>query len=284
MKKDPKITIIICTYNAWYLLKNLLRSIENQTYTNYTILINDDKRSSDNLEAKLKKHYPDLDYRIIYENESIGQARKNASVYAKTKYLVHLDADFILEKDVLGQCIKLCEVECADAVIIPERVIGTGFWTKCRVFEKELYLGDDMIESPRFFKTEKYKSVGGHDRSLSMLEEKDVDLRFKSAGYKIERSSSFILHNERKITLRNTFRRKFFWAQSALKFMKKYPRFSFIHGLFFLRPSYLRNWKKIISNPILSSGLFILKTTEGIAFVFGMLYNKVFRTSVKYKN
>lgn len=277
-------TVIVCTLNAWSLIKNLVKSLKNQKYERWRLLVNDDKRSTDAIEDNLKKGYSDIDYEVIYENKSLGQARQAASKHVETRYLLHLDADFVLQESVLGECVFLCEKKGADGVIIPEKVIGEGFWTRCRAFEKELYIGDDMMESPRFFKTESYREIGGHDASLAMSEDKDIDIRFRKAGMKVSRCKSVIWHNERKITLKNTFRRKFFWAQSVTNFTKKHPSHATKQGMVLLRPAFIRNWKKLLLNPILTIGMYILKFTEGIAFLFGIIYTKIFKKRIKYKN
>ena len=284
MSRKPQVTIIICTYNAWYLLKDLIESIQKQTYRDWKVIINDDDRSKDNLRVELKTNFPKLKCQVLNQNESLGQARNAASMIVQSKYLVHLDADFQLDESVIEECVNLCERGDADALIIPEKVIGDGFWTKCRAFEKELYCDDNMMESPRFFNTKKYKSIGGHDPELAMSEDKDVDLRFRKAGYKVSRCKSIILHNERRISLFNTFQRKFFWAQSVIPFIGKHPEHSIKQGNVLFRPAFIRNWYRLLLHPIQTIGMFLLKLTEASAFFFGILYTKVLKKKAVYKN
>ena len=51
--------------------------------------------------------------------------------------------------------------------IIPEQTFGDGFWTKCRVLEKSLYVGNESVEAARAFRREVFDGVGGWNENLT---------------------------------------------------------------------------------------------------------------------
>jgi len=285
--KQDLVSVIIPTLNAGYLINDLLRTLADQTYKNIEVIINDDPRTNDNTKEVIEKYKNQLNILYIQENNSLGQARNSGAKKANGEYLLHLDADFQLTKEVVEECLKKLEnAKTAHpqlkGIIIPEEVIGEGFWSKCKWLEKKMYNGDDTIESARFYETKAYWEVGGHDPEMSLSEDKDMDLRFREK-YEIDRIQALIFHNERKISFFKNMRRKFFWAQSAETFIKKQTKHSVKQGNVLFRPAYFRNWKLILKHPILFTGIFVMKFSEILAVVTGIVFNKL-GFKVGYRN
>ena len=55
MKKDPEVTIILPNYNSYRFIENTIKSILNQSYTNWKLFIIDDC-SKDKTRKVLKKY------------------------------------------------------------------------------------------------------------------------------------------------------------------------------------------------------------------------------------
>ena len=85
---------------------------------------------------------------------------------ASGKYILYLDADMILSKNVIFECIEKCEKEGYIALYIPEKIIGGGFWIKVRDFERGFYTGT-CIDAVRFIRKDKFQEVGGFDENLT---------------------------------------------------------------------------------------------------------------------
>ena len=82
MQKKPLISVTIATYNRAHLLPRAIRSILNQTYKNFELIIVDDC-STDNTKEVLESF---TDERIIYHRN-----KKNLSVQAGQIERFHLE-------------------------------------------------------------------------------------------------------------------------------------------------------------------------------------------------
>lgn len=277
------ISIIIPTLNAGKHLENLLPSLEKQTYKTFEVIINDDVKTKDDTKELLKKFDKKIRLRHLQENISMAQGRKSASVSAKGEYLLHLDADMKLAHRVLEQCIK--KIRESDALVIPEISYGKGFWARVKIFERSMYIGDDTIESARFFKTSVYKSVGGHNEKMVLSEDKDLDLRVRKSGFNVGRISEPIYHNEGDFSILNDLKKKFFYGRTASILMLANPAFALKYGNIVFRPAFFKHWRKLLLHPVLASGVFLMKSLETIAGLLGMFSSKIFfiKEDVKIK-
>ncbi len=267
------ISVIVPALNACKHLEILLVSLEKQTYKNFEVVINDDKKTTDDTKEVLKKFSKKLKIKYFQENISMAQGRRSASISAKGEYLFHLDADMKLAPRVLEHCFK--KTRDFDALVIPEVSYGEGFWAKVKIFERSMYIGDDTIESARFFKTSVYRSVGGHNEKMVLSEDKDLDLRVRKSGFNVGRISKPIYHNEGNFSILNSIKKKFFYGRTASVLMLANPAFALKYGNIVFRPAFFRNWRKLLSHPILASGVFLMKSLQTIAGLLGMFTSKV---------
>lgn len=93
--QNPLISIITPAYNAERFIKQTIRSVLNQTYTHWEMIIVDDC-SKDNT-VEIVQTYEQQDNRIkliqLEENSGSAVARNTAMDYAKGRYLAFLDSD-----------------------------------------------------------------------------------------------------------------------------------------------------------------------------------------------
>ncbi|TAL51092.1 MAG: glycosyltransferase family 2 protein, partial [Chitinophagaceae bacterium] len=100
------ISIIIPALNASNHLENLLPSLNHQTYQKFEVIINNDKKTSDNTKEIVNKYSKSFKITLLQRDNHVTLGRQAASVYAKGEYLLHLDTDMKLSPQVLEQCIK----------------------------------------------------------------------------------------------------------------------------------------------------------------------------------
>lgn len=93
------LTLAICVYNAEKYIVETLKSVMNQTFQGFDLLIVDDC-STDRSVALVERFFQEnpRQYELVRfeENKGIGYARHFAERHAKTKYMMFLDADDIL--------------------------------------------------------------------------------------------------------------------------------------------------------------------------------------------
>lgn len=92
-------SIIIPTYNSEAFLSNAIESIRRQTYKNFEIIVVDD--GSKDATCAIAKLMPDVRLVEGNMNRGPGAARNAGMRYAQGKYLIFLDSDDELEKDIL---------------------------------------------------------------------------------------------------------------------------------------------------------------------------------------
>lgn len=97
--EKPKFSIIVPVYNTEKYLKRCLDSIRKQTFKNYEVIIVNDG-STDNSSDIISK-YP---FKIINQkNQGLSMARNNGVKESSGEYLIFLDSDDYIEKDLLRE-------------------------------------------------------------------------------------------------------------------------------------------------------------------------------------
>lgn len=272
-----KISVVIPTFNEMDKIGNCLKSLSKQSYKDIEIILVDDcSKDQTVLIAEKTAISLRLSLKIIKLNKhkERGIARNIGAKKSTGDYLLFIDADMKIGKNVISECIKLVHYNYnIKAVIIPEESFGEGFWAKCKQLEKNCYLGDDRIEAARFFEKKAFWNVGGWDKKMVSGEDWDLTRRVRSK-YKVGRIKSFIYHNEYKLTLWKAIKKKFYYASVSGIYLEKNP-LSILSIIFFVfRPAYLKNWRLILADPIHGAGMFFLKGLELIAGFLGYLYSK----------
>lgn len=266
MPKDL-VSIIITTKNSAGTLKAFLQSIKNQSYKNIEIILVDNFSTDKTLD--LAKSFT----KKVYSKGPERSAQRNFGVSkAAGKYVFILDSDMELQKNVVSDCIlKIQKDQNLGALIVPEKSFGKGFWTQCKAFERSFYIGDDNIEAARFFKKTLFKKFKGYDFAITGPEDWDLPLRMREAGVKIGRVRSYILHNEGKVSLFKLMKKKFYYGSHASTYLLKHPNMAVSQGNMLFRPAFFRGWKRLITNPTLTMGLFFMRFWEMSAALVGFL-------------
>lgn len=266
----PLISVIIPTKNEAKNIETCLKSIADQTYKNYEIIVVDN--NSDDDTKILAKRYTKKVFNYGPERSS---QRNYGAKKAKGEYLLFIDADMILTRSVLFECIQSVNDKNFQALIIPEKSFGTSFWAKCKALEKSYYEGVDWIEASRFFEKKRFVDLGGYNTSLVSGEDWDLHSRFVDDS-KSGRIKSYIYHNESDLSLVETIKKKYYYAKN-IKFYKnvsnstKYSAQSNVlkrYALFFSSP------KKLFANPLVGFGMLFMKFCEYGAGAFAYIFDK----------
>lgn len=96
-----KFSLIIPAYNVEKYIKKCLDSVLNQTYNNYEIIIINDG-STDNTSKILESYKSNKNIKIInQENKGLSNARNTGVSNAKGDYILFIDSDDFIEKELL---------------------------------------------------------------------------------------------------------------------------------------------------------------------------------------
>lgn len=105
MNKEKLYSIIIPVYNVERYLKRCLDSVMEQSYRNIEIILVDD--GSNDSSGSMCDDYAKIDNRIIVvhkQNAGLGMARNTGIENSKGDYLLFVDSDDYISKDLIKDC------------------------------------------------------------------------------------------------------------------------------------------------------------------------------------
>lgn len=114
----PKISIIVPVYNVEQYLNRFFKSISNQNFKEFELLLIDDGSTDDSL--KLCKEFESNDKRVkVYhqKNSGSGIARNYGLNEAKGKYIYFCDPDDYIQPDLLKDNYKIAESNDTNLVV-----------------------------------------------------------------------------------------------------------------------------------------------------------------------
>lgn len=252
----PLVSVNIRTYNSEKYLEETLKSVKSQSYKNIEILVSDGY-SKDN-SVKIARIYG---ARIGYA-EKLGDARYQNFIKSKGEYVLSLDSDQILDRDLIKACVEKVEKNNLDALTVSEKSLINS---KSTLIEKIIAYDKWLIDKnkddnalfgtacPRFFKKELLKKIKWPPE-LSIFDDTllyaEIVAKGAKSGYL---SNSSIYHNEVNSWI--IFAKKFFrYGKGYIKAFGQNPSTIAVHSL--PRRSYFSS--VALSKPYLFFGLMFL--------------------------
>ncbi len=268
----PLVSIIVPTKNSASTLKACLKSINSQSYSNRELIV------VDNNSIDETKSIANTYTQLVYDKGPERSAQRNYGARkAKGEYLLFIDSDMVLSRDVVSECVQAVNInKTLVGLIIPEESVGEGFWAKCKTLERSFYLGVEWMEGARFFSKNAFWQFKGYDETQTGTEDFDLPQRIKSkmGKEKIGRIDSVIYHMEGKLSLIYTLQKKYYYTKTARKYL-----LNSVNKMYFNKQSsiierymlFFSNPRKLCSNPIIGIGMLFMKTTEFVAGGLGYL-------------
>ncbi len=266
MKTNPIVSVIVPSFNSASTIKKCLESIKKQTYKNIELLVIDNF-SKDKTRDFSKKYTKKV---FTAGPERAAQVNFGAS-RAKGKYLYRVDSDFILEPEVVTQCVSLCESNNLDGVAVHNTSAeGLGFWADVRKLERDSYKDDKLIVGVRFFTKKSWEELGGFDKTLLGPEDYDFHNRFIKKGFFWGRIKAIERHMGEPKNLLDIFKKHYWYGKQMLYYFKKHPIIA-TQQFNPIRLSYFRHYKLFLNSPQLLSGLVIMNFVKFLAGGLGFL-------------
>lgn len=258
------VSVVIPTKNSARTLEACLQSIRTQAYQPIEIVVADN--GSTDATKEIAERLADS---VIGAGPERSAQRNAAARHAQGSCLVFIDSDMVLEENVVGECVEAVSAH-ADAVVIPERSFGDGFWARCKALERSCYVGDETIEAARFFTRTIFERVDGYDEQLTGSEDWDLHERAREAGAGFGRTNAFIWHDEGRLRLRHLAAKKFAYGKTLAPYARRHPRLARTQFRL-VRPAYLRNRRRLAEDPIAAAGMLVMKSSEMAAGAAGLL-------------
>lgn len=273
-KRGPLVSVIIPTRNSAQFLNRCLQSIKNQTYKNIEIIVVDNN-STDNTKEIAKKYT-----KLVFNKGPERSAQRNwGAKQSKGEYLLFIDSDMEVTSKVVEECVKkVSAISLLNSLVIPEKSVGEGFWAECKALERSFYVGVDWMEAARFFSRDSFVTVGGYDEQFTGSEDYDLPLRIvdRFGTNSQSRINEYIVHNEGKLSLRGTMKKKYYYSRELKIYQNRHTRYyqkqsSLIarYLLFFSNPA------KLFERPLIGIGMLFMKTAEFVAGGCSYLFHKL---------
>lgn len=252
-----KVSVVIPTKNEEKNLPRLLRSLNEQTYKSLEIIVVDNY-STDKTQEIAKKITSQ-----VFTHGCERSAQRNFGLgKARGEFVFFLDADMVIPKNLISQCLKTIEPNKEIvALTINEITKGNGWLASTKNLEKQLYTNNQHLEAPRFLRKQILIKIGGFDEKLISGEDWDLATRVKKQG-KIERVKQKIIHIENGSLLADL-KKKYYYATKIQHYAHKNPKqfknqsqFSTRSKILFQKPSL------IFKNPHIFLALLFLKLAQ----------------------
>ena len=255
----PLVSVVITTKNEEKNIENCLRSIREQTFAGVELIVVDN--FSEDRTAEIAKQY---DAKVYFKGNERSAQRNYGAEVASGKYLLYLDADMILSPSLIEDCMEKSECAGVDALYIPEKIVGKGFWVKVRDFERSFYTGT-VIDAVRFLKRQLFLDVGGFDEALVGPEDWDFDRKIRQVA-RTSVADVSLYHNEGKFDSSRYLKKKGYYSVGIQKYVEKWGssdketlkqtglRYRMI-GVFVEQGK----WKKLFRHPILTIAMYCLR-------------------------
>lgn len=265
---NEPVSVIVTTRNSAATLDACLQSIRRQTVGQVELLVVDNF-SFDATPGIARR------YATAFEQAGPERSRQRnlGAQRATGAWLLFVDSDMVLPPPTVSECLDQAR-SGKRAVIVPEVSEGRGFWAACKALERACYVGDDTIEAARFIERALFEDLGGFDESLTGEEDWDLTARLRARGLSIGRTASPLIHDEGRLSLRETMRTKFYYGRTMARYLRKHPKAARAQMRLF-RPAFFRQRRLLQAHPVQAGGMLAMKTCEiaagGLGTVSGLI-------------
>jgi GT2 family glycosyltransferase len=175
---------------------------------------------------------------------------------------------------LIEECVKKCERNCEDALYVPEKIVGKGFWIKVRDFERSFYTGT-VIDAVRFVRRDLFLQIGGFDETLVGPEDWDFDRKIRKIS-QVGIVSVPLYHNEGRFNMKEYLKKKAYYTDGIHKYIRKWGsndletakqvgiKYRLI-GVFIEKG----RWKKLIGHPIYLIAMYCLRLRVALEYLRG---------------
>ena len=168
---DDLVSIIIPCYNQAEYLEEAVESAINQTYANIEIIIVNDGSPDNTAEvaADMQKKYPHCIYILTQENQGLSQARNNGIEMSSGAYILPLDSDDRLHKDMIAHCMQTMKKENADIVYVDVQCYGfANNLALKKPFSENNILYENLPPPISLYRKLVWETTGGYKKNMNI--------------------------------------------------------------------------------------------------------------------
>jgi glycosyltransferase involved in cell wall biosynthesis len=176
---DPTVTVVVPCHNYGRYLPDAVRSVVDQTFTGWELVIVDDGSTDDSVDVahRLARAYPDRDISILVQGNAGVSAARNAGIaHARGRYILPLDADDLLAPTMLERTAAVLDDEpdiaivSTDLRVFNEHVTGFGI-LPLPAYDPRLLLERLIMFYCSLYRRDVWSTVGGYDTGFTAAED-----------------------------------------------------------------------------------------------------------------
>lgn len=189
-------SVLISCFNYADYIEESIRSVFNQTYINYEVIVINDG-SEDNSDEVISNLNKEFDFKYIKQaNKGIIYTRNKGVELSNGEYLIQLDADDYLKSDYISKTMECALLENADIVYTNYKYFGDeDFISNFPEFNLEILKHDNFISVSALTNKNIYNNRK-YDSYLSGLGYEDWDLYLDACldGFKAKLCKESLLY------------------------------------------------------------------------------------------
>ncbi|EAW38412.1 glycosyltransferase [Lyngbya sp. PCC 8106] len=188
----PKVSVIIPAYNCENYIEQAVKSVLEQTYTDYEVIVIDDG-STDNTKNILSPYLDIIQY-VYQSNQGAAKARNKGCQIAQGELLAFLDGDDFFTPNKLAEQVKVFEQDATIDLVqsgwmvvnkTGENLVDVLPWKNAPELNLETWVLHKCVRpSALMIRKICWKKVGGFDHSYPPTEDLDFVLRLALMGCK----------------------------------------------------------------------------------------------------
>lgn len=126
----PLISIIVPIYNAEKTIRKCIKSIQNQTFTDWELLLIDDGSTDQSADICDEYALEDKRIKVIHkENGGVSSARNEGIKHSQGDYILMLDSDDSLELNTCESLMTMSEEKKTDCIVFGFKQSSGSIWT-----------------------------------------------------------------------------------------------------------------------------------------------------------
>jgi glycosyltransferase involved in cell wall biosynthesis len=203
MENKVKVSVVICVKDVQNYIEKCIRSLLNQSFKDFEIIIIDDG-SIDNTESIIKKF--NNGNRIKYfknkRNLGIAKSRNIGLKLSNGEYIFFTDGDCVAAEDWIEQGVKY--LKNSDCVGVEGKIYYVSKTYKPTFSDhvSENKCGGLFMTGNMAYKKSVIESIGGFDERYTYFEDRDLGLRAKKVGKICFNPNMIVYHQKHTMTLK----------------------------------------------------------------------------------
>lgn len=187
-QKNPHVSVVIPALNEEKYLPGVLKSLCQQTYKDFEILVVNN-HSTDKTAEIAQKYGATV---LLEKTIGVSDARQKGALHAIGEIVVSTDADAVVPADWLTRIVKAFEKDPAMVAYGGIGILNSGpkvakyisehFYMVFTQFDRVVSGGFNLSGFNMAFRKSAFDKVGGYDSNLTMAEDIDLSKKLRRVG------------------------------------------------------------------------------------------------------